>query len=119
MKIGNKRYIIVNKHKHIEDEFYKNKLSVVLKVRSMENFCAVIVESDNINNCYQCGKNRTAQVLKSENGMYGIDLDRTSGPEAIWKNKGADMKAGWRENFEWLIHEMGSNLQDGNVPSYR
>ena len=93
MKIGNKRYIIVNKHKHIEDEFYKNKLSVVLKVRSMENFCAVIVESDNINNCYQCGKNRTAQVLKSENGMYGIDLDRTSGPEAIWKNKGADMKA--------------------------
>lgn len=51
--------------------------------------------------------------------MYGIDLDRASGPEAIWKNKGADMKAGWCENFEWLIHEMGNHLQDGNVPAYR
>ena len=109
-KIKNKRYIIVNKHKYIEDKFYKNKLSVVLKVRSMENFCAVIVESKNINNCYQCGKNRTAQVLESENGMYGVDLDRASGPEAIWKNKGAQMKAGWRENFEWLIHELGNHL---------
>jgi len=117
--IGNKRYIIINKHKYIEDEFYNNKLSVVLKVRSMENFCAVIVESDNIYNCYQCGKNRTAQVLKSENGMYGIDLDRASGPEAIWKNKGADMKAGWRENFEWLIYQMGSDLQGGNASACR
>lgn len=108
-KISNKRYIIVNKHKHIEDEFFRNKLSVVLKVRSMENFCAVIVESDNINNCYQCGKNRTAQVLKSENGKFKIDLDRTTGPEAIWKNK-VGMKASWRENFEWLIHEMCKNL---------
>ncbi|WP_434799214.1 nitrilase-related carbon-nitrogen hydrolase [Terrisporobacter vanillatitrophus] len=107
-KINNKRYIIVNKHKHIEDEIFRNKLSVVLKVRSMENFCAVIIESDNINECYQCGKNRTAQVLQSENGRFGIDLDRTTGPEAIWKNKDG-MKAYWRENFEWLIHEMGKN----------
>jgi predicted amidohydrolase len=108
-KIKNKRYIIVNKHKYIEDEFYKNKLSVVLKVRSMENFCAVIVESNNINDCYQCGKNRTSQVLKSDNGLYGIDLDRASGPEAIWKNKGSNMKASWRENFEWLIYEIGKD----------
>lgn len=108
-KISNKRYIIVNKHKHIEDEFFENKLSVVLKVRSMENFCAVILESDNINECYQCGKNRTAQVLQSRNGNFGIDLDRTTGPEAIWKNKDG-MKASWRENFEWLIHEMGKQL---------
>lgn len=72
----------------------------------MENFCAAIVESDNINNCYQCGKNRTAQVLESENGIYGIDLDRAAGPEAIWKNKSTGMKACWRENFEWLVHEM-------------
>ncbi len=108
-KISNKRYIIVNKHKHIEDEFFRNKLSVVLKVRSMENFCAVILESDNINECYQCGKNRTAQVLQSENRKFGIDLDRTTGPEAIWKNKDG-MKAGWRENAEWLIHEMGKEL---------
>lgn len=82
-KISNKRYIIVNKHKYIEDEFFENKLSVALKVRSMENFCAVILESDNINQCYQCGKNRTSQVLLSRNMKFAIDLDRTSGPEAI------------------------------------
>lgn len=108
-KISNKRYVIVNKHNNIDDEIFGNKLSVVLKVRSMENFCAVILESDNINECYQCGKNRTAQVLKSENGKFGIDLDRTTGPEAIWKNKDG-MKAGWRENAEWLIYEMGKEL---------
>ncbi len=105
-RIGNKKYIIVNKHRHIEDEFFRNKLSVILKVRSMENFCAVIVESDNVNKCYQCGKNRTAQVLKSANGQFEIDIDRTTGPEAIWKNKSGNMKACWRENVEWLIGEM-------------
>jgi hypothetical protein len=71
----------------------------------MENFCAVLLESGNINECYQCGKNRTAQVVKSENGRFCIDLDRTTGPEAIWKNK-EGMKACWRDNFEWLIHEI-------------
>lgn len=30
--------------------------------------------------------------------MYGIDLDRACGPEAIWKNKSDDMKVCWREN---------------------
>jgi very-short-patch-repair endonuclease len=108
-KISNKRYIIVNKHKYIEDEFFENKLSVVLKVRSMENFCAVILESDNINQCYQCGKNRTSQVLLSRNMKFAIDLDRTSGPEAIWGNKDG-MKAGCRENAEWLINEMSKQL---------
>ncbi len=108
-KITNKRYVIVNKHNNIDDEIFGNKLSVVLKVRSMENFCAVILESDNINECYQCGKNRTAQVLQSENGKFGIDLDRTTGPEAIWKNKDG-MKVDWRENAEWLIQEMGKEF---------
>lgn len=101
-EIDNKRYIIINKYKSIDKEFYENKLSVVLKVRAMENFCAVILESDNIKNCYQSGKNRTAQVVQDVNGLYGIDLSRTTGPEAIWKNKNG-MRAIWREKFEWLI----------------
>ncbi len=101
-EVNNKRYIIINKYKSIDEEFYGNKLSVVLKVRSMENFCAVILESDNINNCYQSGKNRTAQVIKDVDGLYKIDLSRTTGPEAIWKNK-IGMKASWRKKFQWLI----------------
>ena len=68
----------------------------------MENFCAVILESDILNKCYQCGKNRTAQVVMADQGVWGIDLERTSGPEAIWKNK-IGMKARWRENYEWLV----------------
>lgn len=103
-KYSNRRYIIVNKHDYIEKEFFNTKLSVVLKVRAMENFCTVIVESDNINKCYQSGKNRTAQVIKPVLGNYEIDLIRTSGPEAIWKNK-IGMKSCWRENFERLVDE--------------
>lgn len=101
-KYNNRHYIIVNKHQNIETEFFETKLSVLLKTRVMENFCAIILESENVNKCYQCGKNRTAQVVKAVNGFYGIDLDRTSGPEAIWKNK-VGMKASWRNNFEWLV----------------
>jgi len=104
----NKRYILMNHHeKEIEQEYFETKLSIVLKVRAMENFCAVILESPNINHCYQTGNNRTAQVIPVENGYYGIDLSRTSGPEAIWKNK-QGMKSDWRNNFEWLI----SQIQD-------
>ena len=72
----------------------------------MENFCAVILESNNINKCYQCGNNRTSQLVKSIDGKYEIDLSRTTGPEAIWKNKGSDTKERWRKDVEWLINEM-------------
>lgn len=100
----NRRYIIVNRHSHIDEKFFWEKLSTVLKVRAMENYCAVIVESDEINKCYQTGKNRTAQVVAAENGFFGIDLERTSGAEAIWRNKPGMMKAAWRNNYEWLIN---------------
>ena len=103
--IENKRYILLNKYKNLDEELYRNKLSAILKVRAMENFCGVILESDKINNCYQTGFNRTAQVIESSNGFYRIDLTRTTGPEAIWKDK-LGMKASWRKNFEWLIDEI-------------
>jgi hypothetical protein len=35
-------------------------------------------------------------------------LDRTTGAEAIWKDK-QGMKADWRNNYEWLI-EYASKL---------
>lgn len=85
-------------------------MSLILKVRAMENFCVIILESDNINKCYQSGKNRTAQVVKAVDGYWGIDLERTSGLEAIWKNK-TGMKASWRKNYEWLV-ENSENIYD-------
>lgn len=105
--INNKRYIIINKWRHLDDTIYKTQLSDVLKVRSMENYCAVILESDKFYKCYQCGNNRTAQVVKMIDGKYGLDLDRTSGPETIWKNKNG-MKADWRNGFEKLLHFLES-----------
>lgn len=101
-KIENKRYIIINRWQNLNSSLYENQISDVLKVRSMENFCAVILESDSFNNCYQCGMNRTAQIVKAVNGKYGLDLNRTSGPEAIWKNKNG-MRAVWRNGFEALL----------------
>lgn len=104
-KYRNRRYVLVSKYEQLDSDLYKNQLSVVLKVRAMENFCAVILESDIENNCYQTGKSKTAQVLKPENGMYGLDLSRMTGPEAIWKNKGDYFKVSWRKNFEWLANK--------------
>lgn len=101
----NKRYLILCRYDNLDEKFYQNKLSTILKVRSMENYCAVILESKTHNKCYQTSKNRAAQVVKAENGYYGLDLDRMKGPETIWTNK-QGMKASWRNNLEWLIKNM-------------
>lgn len=103
--IKNKRYIILNKWNDLEKHIYEGQISDILKVRSMENYCAVVLESNQYNKCYQCGKNRTAQVVKGIDGKFGIDLDRTKGPETIWKDK-KGMKAKWRKGFEDLINEI-------------
>ena len=55
---------------------------------------------------------RTAQVVKANDGFWGIDLERTSGPEAIWKNK-QGMRASWRTNYEWLV-ENAETLYNGD-----
>lgn len=104
-KIPNKKYIIYNYWESVDMNFYQNHLSVILKVRSMENYCAVILASDNINKCYQCTDSRAAQVVKAENEQWHFDTSRTGGPETIWKNK-SGMKASWRKNIEWLISTM-------------
>ena len=72
----------------------------------MENFCAVILLSENINKCYQSGQTRTVQSVKAINGYWKIDLKRTSGPETIWKDKNVGMKASWRTNYEWLVENV-------------
>lgn len=104
-EIEHKRYIIINRWDTIDRDFYETTLSIVLKVRAMENYCAVVLLSDPLKKCYQCGQNRTAQVVKEEDGRFGIDLRRTGGPETIWRNKDG-MKARWRDNIEWLIGTM-------------
>lgn len=103
----NRKYIILNRHGTVDTDFFADKISVILKVRSMENFCAVILESDHLNKCYQCGNNRSAQVVEATAGCFRIDLNRTTGPDAIWKNK-EGMSASWRKNYEWLTENAES-----------
>ncbi|MDO5156629.1 MAG: nitrilase-related carbon-nitrogen hydrolase [Eubacteriales bacterium] len=103
-KYGNRKYVIINKHEgEIDKQYFEEKLSVVLKVRAMENYCAVILESANYNKCYQTGKNKTAQVVKAIDGSFGIDLERTTGPEAIWRNQALR-----RKGYEWLVENATS-----------
>ena len=98
-----KKYVIVNAFDDpIDEQFFLEKLSTVLKVRSMENFCAVVLISPNICKCYQAGNNRSAQVVKKDGDCWKIDLKRTTGPEAIWRDK-EGMRASWRKNYEWLV----------------
>ena len=91
--------------KKLKQDFFETKLSVCFEVRAMENFCAVVLQSPNIKHCYQTGNNRTAQVIPVEDRYYGIDISRTSGPEAIWKNK-QGMKSEWRKILKWLIEQV-------------
>ncbi len=104
--IKNKKYIIVNRCRNLVPDFLELQLDPMLRVRSMENYCAVILESPIANRCYQTSMNRKSQVVKEVDGMFGIDLSRTTGPEAIWKNKDG-MQARWRNAYEMLIDVCG------------
>jgi len=105
-RIKNKKYILVNKFEgELNEEFYENYLSVLLKARTTENYVTLILESDNINKCYQPTNNHDAQIIKAEKGSYFIDIKRASGPEAIWRNKRL-MRKEWRKGFEILIDNM-------------
>lgn len=113
-EIKNKKYIIVNRRKELSEDYLKHQLDSLLRVRAMENFCAVILESPIANRCYQTSKNRKSQVVKEVDGKFGIDLSRTTGPEAIWQNKNG-MKASWREGYETLIdicNDLASHMND-------
>lgn len=113
--ISNKKYIIVNRRDDLDDvDFLDLQLDPILRVRSMENYCAVILESQIANRCYQTSMNRKSQVVKEIDGKFGIDLSRTTGPEAIWQNK-AGMNGCWRNNYELLIDiciEWASKMKD-------
>ena len=102
----NKKYVIINRHEKIDKIFYSNMLSIILKVRAMENFSVVILESDNINMCYQPTDTKGVQVVKAENNVYGIDLDRAGGPDTIWRKNDGSTNKKWRSNFEKLLNFM-------------
>jgi predicted amidohydrolase len=96
------RYMIVNVWDKLDKYYYETVLDDVLRVRSMENFCAVMLVSPEMTKCFQCGDNRTSQVIRKIDGRYRLDLRRMGGPNVIWKNK-VGMRAAWRRGYEWLL----------------
>lgn len=100
--IENKSFVIVNQHKHLSDAFFQTKLETVLKVRAMENYCVVVMESDGFSKCYQCTNYKTSQVVKPTNGFFGVDLRRANGP----KRTGLHNSEKWNSNIELLVNKV-------------
>ena len=111
--IANKRYIIFNDWDFVEPAYYERILSSILRVRAAENFCAVVLNSKNIVKCFQVGKNKNSQIVQMDKNGFGIDLSRTTGPEAIWKNKNLiGMRGEWRNNYKVLLDFINKHAND-------
>ena len=100
--IENKCFVIVNQYNHFSNSFFHTQLETILKVRAVENLCAVVLESDNLCRCYQCTNYKTSQIIKSAKGYFGLDLKRTHGP----KHSGLHNKKQWNPNIEFLVGKL-------------
>ena len=101
--IENKCFVVVNRHKHLSESFFKTQLDTVLKVRAIENYCAVILESDSFNKCYQSTYCKDSQVIKpTPGGFFGIDPRRATGP----KHTGLHQIKQWNPNIEFLVSKL-------------
>ena len=100
--IDNKSFVILNQHKHISEDYFQTQLDTILRVRAVENYCAVILESDNIKKCYQSTFCKDSQIIKPEKGYFGIDLSRTNGP----RHTGLHQSKQWNQNIEFLVDNL-------------
>ena len=106
----NKKYLILNRWDNLNYEYYKKRLSTILKTRAAENFCIVMLLSNIIDTCIQVGLNKNVQIIKCDNNKYGLDLKRASGPESFWKNSSSGVKKAWREKYEMLVDKLYSEM---------
>lgn len=72
---ANRRYVLVSRYKSLREKDYRNLVLPVLRVRAMENCCAVILESERQNICLQGGR------MQSDSETFKICPDCTLGPE--------------------------------------
>jgi predicted amidohydrolase len=100
-----KKYLIINHWNKLDEDYYKNILSDILRVRAMENYCAVLCTAGDFSKCYQTTDNRKSQPVAAEHGTYALDLGRMGGPDVIWKDKNG-MRAAWRKGYECLIDSL-------------
>ena len=111
----NKRYVLINRWSSLGKSEYECFLSNIIRVRAAENYCACLLTSDSEVQCYQVGRNKNSQVVALSKQGFGIDLSRTSGPEAIWQTKAVGVHADWRVNYEKMVQfcrEKAGKLSD-------
>ena len=82
--------------------FFQTQLDTILKVRAIENYCAVILESDKYNKCYQSTYCKDSQIIAPTKGFFGLDLRRTNGP----KHTGLHQNKQWNQNIDYLISKL-------------
>ena len=71
--------------------------------RAVENYCAVILESDKFNKCYQSTYCKDSQVIKPiSGGFFGIDPRRATGP----KHTGLHQNKQWDSNIVFLVNKL-------------
>lgn len=106
-KYKNKKYLLINIWESLDESYYKNILSDVLKVRSTESFIGVILISPSYIKCFQSGNIRNAQTVKLINNSFGIDTSRMGGPDTIWRQNKV-----WREGYELLLEKINSYIHN-------
>lgn len=104
-ELPDKRYLIINRWKEHDNHMYDTVLSDILKVRAIENYCAVVYTSPQKSMCFQSGKTKNVQSVALIEGGFLLDFGRMTGPETIWRNK-EGMKASWRKGYETLINTL-------------
>ena len=100
--IENKSFVIVNQYKRLSERFFQTQLDTILKVRAVENCCAVILESDKFNKCYQSTYCKDSQIITPKKGFFGLDLRRTNGP----KHTGLHQNKQWNPNIDFLVGKL-------------
>lgn len=100
-----KRFIIINDYPDLTEKQFKSTLSTILKVRSMENYCPVILKSPLKTFAVQACSTKNIQILAPENGLFWLDLNRASGPKILRDGESKQGKM-IKNNYEWIINNL-------------
>lgn len=99
------RYIILCRQE--KNAISLAELKELLKLRALENHCAVILEGAAECCAYQVTPAHTVQELQNTEEGFALDFSRMTGPASIWKNKVSGdrirCRASWRKSFQCLI----------------
>ena len=71
----------------------------------MESFCPVILHGPNETKVIQVCNAKNVQIIQLENGQYGIDLNRATGPKILRESMTRNQKKICR-HYKWMIDNL-------------